>query len=180
MENTQQKTPEQWFQMLKEPYRSEAIKGINKEVQYFKEYPESLLDALYFSLHWGKPFETTCNDWDVIYNSIKAGETTYLEHETVTPEPIELRPEETDWKAKYNELKAKYEKLLTYNDELTERINETEIKNNQEKVYFYFSEQMDQFYHHKELESALSLSCNDMEIYEAVCIGKKKSVLVNE
>lgn len=163
MENTQ-KTPEQWFQLLREPYRSEAIKGINKEVQYFKEYPESLLDALYFSLHWGKPFETTCNDWDVIYNSIKAGEKTYLEHETVTPEPIELRPEETDWEAKYNELKAKYDQL--------------EPKG--EKVYFFADIEEKIWGKVTDKLVAIEFSRDNYEIYEAVCIGKKKSVLVNE
>lgn len=80
-------------------------------------------------------------------------------------EPIELRPEEpADWKAMYYELKAKYDQL--------------EPKG--EKVYFYFNEQKDHFCYYKELEGAISLSCNGMKIYEAVCIGKKKSVLVSE
>ena len=84
MEN--KKTPEMWFQKLKEPYRSEAIAGINKNVTGFKEYPESLEDALFHCLYWNKTCNPTRNDWDVIYNSIIAGETPYLEPETLTPE----------------------------------------------------------------------------------------------
>lgn len=64
--------------------------------------------------------------------------------------------------------------------EKTELKNQTESQNNQEKVYFYFSEQMDYYLSNKDLQDALNLSCNDMEIYEAICIGKKKSVLVSE
>ena len=92
MENTQeQKTPEQWFQMLREPYRSEAIANIDKEYTFFKDYPKSLEDALENSFNF---FDHDQAKWITIFNSIRAGEKTYLEPETLKPEPIELRPEE--------------------------------------------------------------------------------------
>lgn len=108
-------------------------------------------------------------------------------------EPIELRSEETtDWEAKYNELKVendslkviyrlqseKKAKIEAYNDELTERINQLEQKG--EKVYFYFNEKKGHISFTENLETALNHSPQDNEIYEAICIGKKKSVLVNE
>jgi hypothetical protein len=75
--NTEQKTPEQWFQQLKEPYRSEAIKAINKTYRYYKEYPTSLNDALENSFK----FKEQDRDWNDIFFSINQGETTYLETE---------------------------------------------------------------------------------------------------
>ena len=339
MENTQ-KTPEQWFMQLREPYRSEAIANIDKNCHRFNEYPDTLHDSIDNSFFWNKT-KQGIDYWDKLYNSIKAGETTYLEPETLTPEqmesgkwyvvesinnyvfvvrfkfidestirydkawsfylnspmnstyllhiskiksirpatkeevlkyfpdevfepkaeswkadvskeaihykpeniktepiekgcpfdenvslinevnnsqvpeqqkekwsekideiidthvvqklkpePIELRPEEkklllaeeepTDWKSKYNELQAKYEKLLAYNDELTERINQTETKNNQEKVYFYLEDMSLGWTFGRNKESAINLSQTNCNIYEAYCIGKKKSVLVSE
>lgn len=80
-------------------------------------------------------------------------------------EPIELRPEEpTDWEAKYNELKAKFDQL--------------EPKG--EKVYFYFNEKELLWLACTNKEFAIEFSKNNHPIYEAICIGKKKSVLVNE
>ena len=89
MEN--KKTPEQWFQMLKEPYRSEAIKGINIYLPDFKKYPYSLEEALFYCILFDKEagLTPTRNDWRYIYESIKAGETTYLEPETLKPEQME-------------------------------------------------------------------------------------------
>ena len=108
-------------------------------------------------------------------------------HATPEEKKLLLGEEQTDWKAKFDELKAKYnklnenhEKVLVYNDELTEKINQTEVQNNQEKVYFYFSNETDQFMHMNTIDKALVLSCESMDIYEAVKIGVKKSVLVNE
>ena len=92
---------------------------------------------------------------------------------------------------KYTKLKDNYEKLSAYNDELTNVINEqsniittlrNEIKEKEskEKVYFYFSNDTDQYMHRNTIDKALVLSCDDMDIYEAVKIGYKKSVLVSE
>lgn len=353
MENTQeQKTPEQWFQALKEPYRSEAITNIDKTHYDYRDFQESLYDSLMDSFRWNDT-KQGYDYWQDVYVSIKRGETTYLEPEILTPEQmesgkwyvvdtfliqfekieedriyryksfdlecklnftnirdgfliiknhnkirpatkeevlkyfpdevfelIELRPEDlkkgevytltvnddktlkytfchdtfnkelgriyyssfyghkygnfklndymehmpggdnirlatpeesasllrkkpTDWEAKYNklqgvhqnlerqyrelkesytnsynELQAKYEKLSAYNDELTERINQTEIKNNQEKVYFYWADR--QYYCNVEKQEAIDNSDNLSEVYEAVCIGKKKSILERE
>jgi hypothetical protein len=71
MENTEQKTPEQWFQQLKEPYRSEVIKNIT----YSDYNAKSLYDALY------RCVACKCKDLETIMNSVKAGQTTYLETE---------------------------------------------------------------------------------------------------
>lgn len=73
MENTQeQKTPEQWFQMLKEPYRSEAIKAI--VFNHDKKF-DPLLKALMCSTSW-----ISCGFEDIV-TSLNAGETTYLVNE---------------------------------------------------------------------------------------------------
>lgn len=237
MENTQeQKTPEMWFQQLKEPYRSEAIKNINTEYTYYEETTKSLKDAIQFSFDWLDSRQRHTY-WSKIYNSIRKGETTYLEPETLKPEPIELRPEDlvkgevytlvdkdkqkftffcdgkgqnrihyremfshvinkgftidyidyapsdkiyhatpeekklllgeeepTDWEAKYNELKAKYDQL--------------EPKG--EKVYFYLDKERNHWRLNIDKQIAIDDSENHKEIYEAVKIGVKKSVLVNE
>ena len=84
MENTQkQKTPEQWFQALKEPYRSEAIANIvdNRPVL-------SLNSALECQNAW-KLTPQGFEYWNKIAVSIKAGETNYLEPETLKPEQME-------------------------------------------------------------------------------------------
>ena len=230
MENTQ-KTPEQWFQKLKEPYRSQSIKNIDKNFHSYNANPNSMERALFFSFDWEKSPEYH-DYWDNVYKSINAGETTYLEPETLKPEQMEsgkwyviktsyehlsklnevfegdvsisqsynlsalynegggylitseiksIRPatkeevlkyfpdevfehEPTDWKAMYQELKAKYDQL--------------EPKG--EKVYFYFNEKTGHIGFNENLDVALKLSPQGNEIYQAVCIGKKKSVLVNE
>lgn len=110
MENTQQKTPEQWFQMLKEPYRSEAIANINIFHYDYNEFEESLYNSLLHSFFWINS-KQGLDYWSKIHNSIKAGETTYLEPENVSlinevnnsqvteqqneieSEKVELRPE---------------------------------------------------------------------------------------
>lgn len=70
----ERKTPEQWFQMLKEPYRSE----IKPHIAIFYKYNqyESIYDALHNSV------KVDYKDLNKIIASIKAGETTYLETET--------------------------------------------------------------------------------------------------
>jgi hypothetical protein len=80
MENTEQKTPEQWFQQLKEPYRSEAIANIDVNRSNYENYPKSFYGALYNSFDWyyskqGRDY------WYEIQVSVQAGETTYLETE---------------------------------------------------------------------------------------------------
>ena len=364
-----QNTPEQWFQKLKEPYRSEAIANIDTKYSFYKTYPESLEDALLNSFNF---LDHDNEKWMMIFQSICKKETTYLEPETLTPEqmesgkwyylktnndykfvvkykalsidsidyykawnvtknvisqsiyicpildtqsirhatkdevlkyfpdevfePIELRPEDlvsgevykatdekhghwwifqhlesntkyvihsrcidyeedfegkgefiannfkyyhatpeekklllgeetphytnleelskdynnlhktySDLMAKYEELQDNYEKmelsyvnsietqdakydaladrytkLEAYNDELTERINQTETKNNQEKVYFYRDRDMENIDYTTILEKAITNSDDEQLIYEAICIGKKKSVLVSE
>lgn len=79
MENTQQqKTPEQWFQMLKEPYRSEAIANITSP----DEKINSLYDALYCCV------STKYKDLDFLLGSIKSGETTYLAEQELKPQDM--------------------------------------------------------------------------------------------
>lgn len=78
--NDQRKTPEQWFQLLKEPYRSEIVKYI---VEYNKEKLfDSLLDAMYCSVL------ASFKDRDIIYNSLKSGETTYLAEQELKPQDM--------------------------------------------------------------------------------------------
>lgn len=73
MEN--KKTPEQWFQMLREPYRSEAIANINKHYFDYKENPNSTDDALFYSFEWrNSPQGHTY--WEEIHESLGRGETT--------------------------------------------------------------------------------------------------------
>lgn len=109
-------------------------------------------------------------------------------------EPIELKPEETDWKAKFKELQKinneiveanrnyerQYRELRHANDELNKKIIDIEFEqNNQEKVYFYLT--VDKVvYSTIHIQTAIDKSKNESEIYEAICIGVKKSVLVNE
>ena len=95
MENKQEKKPAEWFKMLKEPYRSEAIANI----KHHDRLSERLHDSLCHAFHWKTSIQGL-DYWHIIYNSIEAGETTYLEPEQIgntdnlKPEPIELRPEE--------------------------------------------------------------------------------------
>lgn len=74
---TTEKTAKAWFEMLKEPYRSQAIKAS-------EEYPfvdatetyKSLDDAIVFDFVW---HETGLDEqWQEIHDSIERGETTYL------------------------------------------------------------------------------------------------------
>ena len=151
-----QKTPEQWFQILKEPYKTNALKAIvfNRDKKF-----DSLIKALMNSTNW------ILAGFEEIVTSLNKGETTYLEPETLKLETIELRQEEpTDWKAMYNELKAKYDQL--------------EPKG--EKVYFYLDKEKYHWRLNVDKQIAIDDSENHKEIYEAVKIGVKKSVLVNE
>ena len=76
--NTEQKTPEQWFQQLKEPYRSEAIANICEH--HKNELVPTLLDALYRIKKWEETLQGF-QYWHEIKESIYKGETTYLETE---------------------------------------------------------------------------------------------------
>ena len=94
------------------------------------------------------------------YETIKSGETTYLETENVSF---------------INE---------GNNTQVTEHQNQIEPEkvesgNNQEKVYF-FSDTEGNVRIIGDLGYALELSEEKERIYEAICIGKKKSVLVSE
>jgi len=87
MENNEQKTPADWFKMLKEPYRSEAIANIDVNRRNYENYPKSFYTALNNSFDWyyskqGRDY------WYKIQVSVQAGETTYLETET------ELKPQD--------------------------------------------------------------------------------------
>lgn len=244
MENTQEnKTPEQWFQQLKEPYRSEAIENIDVSHYDYKDLQESLYDSLMDSFRWSSTKQNH-DYWRDIYESIKSGETTYIETQQVDntdnlkPEQMEsgkwyflkthdfewfikflkiekssiciekvvekdkpnsrftkklnhcdisvvelIRPatkeevlkyfpdevfEPTDWKAKFEELQKRYDELLSR-------------QNNQgEKVYFFSDIEEKIWGKVTDKNLAIEFSRDNYEIYEAVCIGKKKSVLVNE
>jgi hypothetical protein len=85
--NTEQKTPEQWFHQLKEPYRSEAIANIDVNYHSFQKYPENLGESLSCSFYFTKTKQGHTYWWQVC-QSIKLGETTYLETET------ELKPQD--------------------------------------------------------------------------------------
>ncbi|NBU80618.1 MAG: hypothetical protein EBS55_03080 [Flavobacteriaceae bacterium] len=85
--NNEQKTPEQWFKLLKEPYRSEAIANIDVNRDNYKNYPKSFYDALNNSFSWytskqGRDY------WAKIQVSIKAGETTYLSEPELKPQDM--------------------------------------------------------------------------------------------
>lgn len=77
---------------------------------------------------------------------------------------MDAKKECSDWEAKYNELKAKFDQL----------------EQKGEKVYFYFNRDMEKIEIAKSLDEAKINSEECHPIYEAVCIGKKKSILVNE
>jgi len=79
--NNEEKTPIEWFQQLKEPYRSEAIERINLSQ---KDLPcNSLAQALWNGIILDQKSSKGIT-FRHIYDSIKAGETTYLETETKT------------------------------------------------------------------------------------------------
>jgi hypothetical protein len=201
MENVQGKKPAEWFKQLKEPYRSQAIENINSES--INLYCKSIIDALYDTFTW---VDTPQGDkqWVDIHNSIKAGETTYLEPENVslinevnntqvTEQQNQIEPEkvETDWKAKFEELQKRYEVLVTEAhkldilsgemcDKYTELKQQLENQNNQEKVYIHYNSKQEKWLQADTLELALQQSEDNKNIYEAVKIGVKKSILVNE
>jgi hypothetical protein len=81
---TEQKTPIEWFQQLKEPYRSEAIERIQPE---YKDMKYSSLHKAISSFNWFSGIKSF-SYWMNMCNSIKAGEITYLETET------ELKPQD--------------------------------------------------------------------------------------
>lgn len=199
MENTQGKKPAEWFKMLKEPYRSEAIAAIDKNFSLYEEYPESLKMALNNSINHIKHRE-----FIEVFDSIVKGEKTYLEPEIVslinevnntqvTEQQNQIEPEkvETDWKSKFEELQKRYEVLVTEAhkldvlsgemcDKYTELKQQIESGNNQEKVYFCYSSVIGKFLFYEDLNEALVTSHEAEPIYEAVKIGVKKSVLVSE
>ena len=75
---TTEKTARAWFEMLKEPYRSQAIKASEETVRISRIetlYP-TLQDALAEDFDWLE--SETGLEWVHVYESIEAGETTYL------------------------------------------------------------------------------------------------------
>ena len=200
MENTKGKKPAEWFKMLKEPYRSQAIENINSE--FINLYFKSISDALGSTFTWVDTPQGH-KQWIDIHESITAGETTYLEPENVslinevnntqvTEQQNQIEPEKTepDYKAKFEELQKRYEVLVTEAhkldilsgeicDKYTELKQQVESGNNEEKVYFYIASDLN-WYGSPEKGWAIEHSENNKPIYEAICIGKKKSVLVSE
>lgn len=75
---TTEKTAKEWFEMLKEPYRSQAIKASEEwpDADGRKELYHSLDDALLNDFRWGNNEPRI--DWNKIHTSIERGETTYL------------------------------------------------------------------------------------------------------
>lgn len=168
MENTQeQKTPE----TLK-PEQMELGKWyvIETNFRYLAQFDKIEDNAVVVSKYYYygdggkiKSYARLCNT-EVIKSIQVATKDEVLKYFTDEVfEPIELRPEEpADWKGMYHELKAKYDQL--------------EPKG--EKVYFYMDDNIGIKCGY--LQTALDNSKNNNPIYEAYCIGKKKSVLVNE
>lgn len=143
----------------------------------------------YFKMLFQKGMDRYSNSWLLHVESDKLYHATPEEKALLLGEekkPIEVKLKITEWdlrdaknqaaewKAKFEELKDKYTKLESYNDELTEKINQTENQNNREKVYFCNTHKG---YQIGGLEWAIKNSREQESIYEAVCIGKKKSVL---
>jgi len=102
---------------------------------------------------------------------------------------IESEKVEVDWKAKFEELQKRYEVLVTEANKLdvlsgemcdkySELKEQVKKQNNEEKVYFYHDDISWSF--SQSLNDVLIASREDYEIYEAVKIGVKKSILVNE
>ena len=103
---------------------------------------------------------------------------------------------------KYNKLNAKFEELqkdyenlhLTYQklikihekqdlayDALADKYSKLELQqNNQEKVYIHYNSKREKWLQAESLELALQESPENKNIYEAVKIGVKKSILVSE
>lgn len=196
------KTPEQWFKMLKEPYRSEAIANI--DIESINIYYTSINKALCTSFVWSDSKQGD-DYWVKISSSLEKGETTYLEPENVSlinevnntqvteqQNQIESEKVETDWKAKFEELQKRYEVLVTeahkldvLSGEMCDKYTELKAKYDQlepkgEKLYFYFDNDLERNLITSNLEDAVSNSKENQAIYEAICIGKKKSVLVSE
>lgn len=73
-----EKTAREWFEMLKEPYKSQAIKASEEwpDMDFRKELYHSLDDALLHDFRWD--CNKAQNDWNEIHASIENGETTYL------------------------------------------------------------------------------------------------------
>ena len=90
MENTQGKKPAEWFEQLKEPYRSEAIANI----EHHDILSEMSYDSLARAFNWAKSIQGL-DYWSKIYNSIEAGETTYLEPELIG-NTDNLKPEQME------------------------------------------------------------------------------------
>lgn len=76
---TTEKTARAWFETLKEPYRSQAIKASEETVRISrieKLYP-SLSEALLADFTWQDTPQGWLY-WNKIHTSIERGETTYL------------------------------------------------------------------------------------------------------
>lgn len=117
MENTQGKKPAEWFEQLKEPYRSEAIANI----EHHDILSEMSYDSLARAFNWAKSIQGL-DYWSKIYNSIEAGETTYLEPELIG-NTDNLKPEQME-SGKWYFVKIVYDWLLKfdyYEDEVEPR-----------------------------------------------------------
>lgn len=75
---TTEKTARAWFEMLKEPYRSQAIKASEEQPDYIdkKKVYKSLLHALVCDFEWEKT--SLAKSWINVIKSIRGFETTYL------------------------------------------------------------------------------------------------------
>ena len=131
--NTEQKTPEQWFQQLKEPYRSEAINNLSKKMSCYIEFPDSLIQALNCSFQFADSNEGN-NYWWEILRSIKSGKTTYLEAEL---KPQDMNNEKRipfDWE-KYQS--GEYEAVCR-DDEKPEQLTHNPNAKTNNKISFWY------------------------------------------
>lgn len=76
---TTEKTARAWFEMLKEPFRSQAIKASDEQIRISRIKPSypSLSEALLNDFTWQDTPQGWLY-WDEIHTSIERGETTYL------------------------------------------------------------------------------------------------------
>lgn len=74
-----EKSARAWFEMLKEPYKSQAIKASEEAIRIsrIEKLYESLSEALLADFTWEETAEGG-RYWDEIRTSVLFGETTYL------------------------------------------------------------------------------------------------------
>jgi hypothetical protein len=115
----------------------------------------------------------------------------YFDEKFEQQNQIEPEKVEVDWKAKFEELQNRYEVLVTEShkldvlsgemcDKYSELKEQVKKQNNQEKVYIHYNSKQEKWLQADTLELALLQSEENKNIYEAVKIGVKKSILVNE